>query len=124
MPSAAQPMAAPTANQSSPGLRSSTANIMINQAQSTPIESLPSSTTNEVDADVSTSDVAMVLPAEDSDTGMSQEDKHLATVLRHSFEWLYLFLLLLMLLYLTYKIRKWMRERGAKQKVKQRNRWG
>jgi hypothetical protein len=116
-------MSAPTADRSSPGPRNSSANNIVNQTQYTPAESAESSTTNEADAEVLTSDVATVVSPEDGDTGMSQQDKHLAKVLQHTFEWLYLLLLLLMLLYLTYKIRKWMREREARQKAKQRSRW-
>ena len=120
---ATQPMSAPSAGQSSPMPRSSAANNGINQAQYTPAESAESSTTNEADAEVSTSDVATVVSPDDDDTGMSQQDKHLTKVLRHTFEWIYLLLLLLMLLYLTYKIRKWMREREARRKATQRSRW-
>jgi prepilin-type processing-associated H-X9-DG protein len=118
---AAQPMAAPTVDQSSPMPRSSAVNNTLSQA-SAPADSLPPSTNDEADAEVSTSDVATVISPDDSDVGMSQEDKHLTKVLQHTFEWIYFLLLLLMLLYLTYKIRKWMREREARQKAKQ-ERW-
>jgi prepilin-type N-terminal cleavage/methylation domain-containing protein/prepilin-type processing-associated H-X9-DG protein len=119
--SAAQPMTAPSAGQPNSMQRNSEANSTLSQVSAS-TESTSSSETNEAGAEVVTNeDVAIA--SDDSDPGMSQEDKHLAKVLRHAFEWFYLLLLLLLLLYLIYRIRKWMREREAKRRRKLERQW-
>ena len=61
---------------------------------------------------------ATAAPSGDADAGMSTFNRHLTKTLQSTFEWLYLLLLLLALLYLAYKIRKWMKERDEKLKAK------
>ena len=53
------------------------------------------------------------------DLAMSPWDRHITKVLQHTFEWLYLLLVILLLIYLTYKFRKWMREREERQRARQ-----
>ncbi len=68
-----------------------------------------------------TSNTAVAVP-DDSLATMSSFDQHLTLTLQHTFEWIYLVLLLLALLYFLYRrLRKWMRQREAKQKASQSN---
>jgi prepilin-type N-terminal cleavage/methylation domain-containing protein/prepilin-type processing-associated H-X9-DG protein len=62
--------------------------------------------------------VTVVTTSTDVDAGMTTFNRHLTKTLQSTFEWLYLLLLLLALLYLAYKIRKWMRERDERLKAK------
>jgi prepilin-type N-terminal cleavage/methylation domain-containing protein len=86
-------------------------------APRSPAQSLPAPMAAAPEAET-----APASPA-DSDVGMSEQDEHITKVAQNMFEWFYLVLLLLMLLYLTYKIRKWMHEREAKERARQRSRW-
>jgi len=74
-----------------------------------------SETAAETTTTVTNAVVAVAIPGDEM---MATFDQHLTKTLQHTFEWLYLLLLLLALLYLAYKIRKWMREREAKMNAK------
>ncbi len=77
-----------------------------------------SETIKETVTAVTNATVAVAVPG-DSPATMSSFDQHLTKTLQHTFEWLYLILLLLALLYLVYRLRKWMLEREAKLKARQ-----
>ena len=104
-PSAMQPM-------------SGGANQKLYRIDLTPSPSQPSSEASSSPQNTTNAAVGVLLPGA-ADSMMSPFDRHLTKVLQHTFEWFYLLLLLLLLLCLMYKLRKWMREREARQRAKQ-----
>jgi len=74
---------------------------------------------NVADFEVNTNFIAATAASgDDTDAGMSVFNRRLTKILQSSFEWLYLLLLLLALLYLAKKIRQWMKERDERLKAK------
>lgn len=98
-----------------------------NQAQSQPAPKAswtPPSSAQPQPAPVAAPAVdATPVPLADNAEGMSDQDEHITKVVQHTFEWFYFLLLLLMLLYFSYKIRKWMQQREARERARQSSRW-